>query len=91
MMFRKKKKVAPVIKVRNTRSDGKFIFPTRRAVSNMGAKSPYNRGIKLWDKLPAEVQNAKTKQSFKLATKKIYGNDMKTQRKRFYLRQGQNP
>ena len=81
MMYRKKKKVSPVVKIRNTRSDGKFVFPTRRTKSAMGAKSPYNRGFFLWDKLPPEVQNCKTKLAFKTATKKIYGNDMKHQRK----------
>ena len=86
MMFRKKKKVHPAIKVRSTRSDGKFIFPTRRTTSAMGAKSPYNRGVALWDKLPVEVQNCKTKVAFKTATKKIYGNDMKRQRKLYFQR-----
>ena len=52
----------------------------------MGAKSLYNRGVALWDKLPADVQNCKTKLAFKSATKKIYGNDMKRQRKLYFQR-----
>ena len=87
MMYRKKKKVNPVIKIRNTRSDGKFLFPVRRTRSAMGAKAPYYRGVALWDKLPTTVQNAKTKLSFKSSVKRLYGTDMKHERKLFFVRQ----
>ena len=57
----------------------------------MGAKAPYYRGVALWDKLSIEVQNAKTKVTFKQATKKVYGTDMKNQRKLYFQRMRQNP
>ena len=91
MMYRKSKKIRPVIKARNTRSDGKFVFPTRIAKSKMCMKSPYNRGVQLWNTLDAKVQTAKTKEIFKVAVKRHFGTVTKGKRKEYYARLRQPP
>ena len=91
MMYRKSKKISPVLKARNTRSDGKFVFPTRLAKTLMFQKSPYNRGVALWDKHTAITQNAGTKEIFKVAAKRMYDTRMKGKRKIYFERLRQNP
>ena len=90
LMYRKSKKVKPAVKVRNTRSDGKFLFPRKRVRSAMCEKSPFNRGVALWDKLDSTVQMSKNKQTFKTAIKKLYGTNVKGSRKKFYAARRQN-
>ena len=57
----------------------------------MCEKSLYNRGVALWNKLGKEVQNAKNKQVFKTAVKKVYMTNVKGDRKRYYDRLRQLP
>ena len=48
-----------------TRGDLKIRFRKRRANTSFYQKSPYYRGVSLWDTLPKEVQKLTTKDSFK--------------------------
>ena len=48
-----------------TRGDLKIRFRKRRAKTSFYQKSPYYRGITLWDTLTKEVQKIPTKDAFK--------------------------
>ena len=47
------------------RSSTKIKFRNRKTALTKVQKSPYNRGVSLWDRLPADVQRATTKVKFK--------------------------
>ena len=48
-----------------TRGDLKIKFRKRRAKSSFYQKSPYYRGVSLWDTLDKDVQKTTTKGKFK--------------------------
>ena len=47
------------------RSSSKIKLRDRKTALTKVQKSPYNRGVSLWDRLPADVQRATTKVKFK--------------------------
>ena len=54
-----------------TRGDLKIKFRKRRAKSSFYQKSPYYRGVTIWDTLDKEVQKCKTKTIFKSTIEKL--------------------
>ena len=54
-----------------TRGDLKIRFKKRRAKSSFYQKSPYYRGVSLWDTLKSDVQKLPTKRRFKHAIDKL--------------------
>ena len=54
-----------------TRGDLKIRFAKRRAKQSFYQKSPYYRGVTLWDNLDKDVQKLPTKEKFKAAIRKL--------------------
>ena len=54
-----------------TRGDLKIKFAQRRAKTSFFEKSPYYRGVKLWDKLDKDIQKLGTCRKFKHAIDKL--------------------
>ena len=57
---------------RVTRQGDKYMFHTDIANVGVYARSPYFLGSQLWNKLPRNIQNARTKSQFKLEVKKLW-------------------
>ena len=55
----------------DTRSKRKVIFPMCKKVTRFYKRSPYYRGVTLWDVLPAWLQRATSKVKFKRDLDKI--------------------
>ena len=54
-----------------TRGDLKIKFAQRRAKTSFYEKSPYYRGVKLWDKLDKDTQKLNSLRKFKTAIAKL--------------------
>ena len=67
---------------RRTRGDDKIKFPRRRPKNGGYRKTPYYRGVSLWDKLPLPMQTSLNKQKFKHDLKNRLGTNLKGQRKK---------
>ena len=83
LLFRKSKKLINSHSAVNTRSADKFNFCLKRPRSGFYAKSPYYRGVILWNELSGEVQYSLKKETFKRATKKHFGTLMWGKRKAY--------
>ena len=72
LMFRKSKKMLNTHSVVQTRSADKFNFPVKRPRSGFYAKSPYYRGVTLWNELNGETQYLIKKDVFKRRIKQHF-------------------
>ena len=82
-MYRKSRKIRSVHTTVNTRTADKFNFQVRRPRTEMYKKSPYYRGVQVWDTLTKEVQDSKNKEVFKSRTKRVFGTYMKGQKEAY--------
>ena len=55
---------------RDTRSMEKYIFVTDIVHNGIYARSPYYKGVSLWNSLPAHIQGVNDKSKFKSSVKK---------------------
>ena len=69
--------------VAQTRSADKFNFPLKRPRSGFYAKSPYYKGVILWNELNGETQYLAKKEMFKRRTKHHFNTYMKGKRKQY--------
>ena len=74
------KKVVRAPSYINTRKADKFNFVLKRLRSDFYIKSPYYRGVKIWESLDNDVQFQVTKESFKRLVKIKFGTMMKGKR-----------
>ena len=58
---------------RATRQGDKYTFTTNVSTTSIYERSPYYTGSKLWNNLPAYVQNARSKTQFKCELKSLWG------------------
>ena len=65
------KNLEPFRPVITLRSHNKIKFKIHKTALTKVQKSPYNRGVSLWDHLPLEVQKATTKVKFKKETEAL--------------------
>ena len=77
LMFRKSKKIIRVNAVRQTRQAASFNFPLKRPRSDFYIKSPYYRGVKIWDTIDKEIQLSLSKETFKKHVKLKFDTFMK--------------
>ena len=76
-----KKLPPPSINIR-TRGDRKIKFPMRRPKNAGYRKTPYYRGVTLWNDTPLNMQASLCKQAFKTALKKKLGTNLKGNRQK---------
>ena len=65
---------------RNTRRAENFNFILKRPRSDFYIKSPYYRGVKLWDTIDKEIQFLIKKESFKWHIKNKFKTNMRGKR-----------
>ena len=59
--------------LRDTRSIERYVFNTENVHMDVYAKSPYFKGVALWNSLPLDIQNINTSALFKSAVKRHLG------------------
>ena len=82
LMFRKSK-ILNTHSVVQTRSADKFNFPLKCSRSGFYAKSPYYRGVALWNELGGETQYLIKKESFKSRVKQHLNTHMRGKRNQY--------
>ena len=58
---------------RNTRSSDSYVFQTDIGHMGIYDRSPYVKGVALWNQLPVDIQSIPDKYNFKIVTKQHFG------------------